>query len=429
MLATLPAAALATPYDTYGMGPRAIAMGGAYAAVGGDASALFYNTASLVRAYPFQVEMGYKRGDAVILLNDHQTDIDAEHGFSFHAIVGKTLFNRRLRIGGGMFTPDDHFMRFMLPTRTSPYVLRYNNENHTQATLFGFGFELFKWWSIGAGASFVSGNEGGVDFALYEDKPAEGNLTSRLAGKLVPNLGTMIQPIEWLTIGLSYRSKREQQLGLPNEISFADLKMLVDNQIVVFHDGRLVLQVLSFTHFSPRQIELGFAVKPNERWLATMDLTHYAYSEMQSNVADSDARMVGDFGEVFPTGPKWVIPDPDLKDIVGFAAGAEYGAVVDPVFRLDVRWGYQFRPTPVPEQTGVTNLLDSDTHVVSGGLGFTFVDISEVFPAPLSFDIYDQFHYMTPRTMHKESPTSDVGDVEYRGTANVLGAGVVMRFQ
>lgn len=429
IVSSLPAAAWATPYDTFGMGPRAIAMGGAYAAVGGDTSALYYNTAALVRAYPFHIELGYKRGDMVITFNDEQADIDSERGVSFGAIVGKTVMNRRLRIAGSIYTPDDHFMRFMLPTRTSPYVLRYNNENHTQATLLGAGCEIFSWWSVGLGASFVSGNVGGVDFALYEDKPAEGNLTSRLAGDLVPNFGTMFTPTEWLTIGLAYRSKREQQLGLPNRIAFPELKVLMDNGIIVFHDGRLVLNVLSFTHFSPRQTELGVAVQPNERWLLSLDATHYAYSEMKTNVANSKAVMEGDFGEVFPTGPDLKIPKPKLHDIIGVAVGTEYAAVYDTVFKLHLRGGYTYRPTPAPEQSGPLNLYDSDLHIFSAGLGFTFAEFSKVFPAPISINIYDQFHYLEPRVMHKESATSDVGDVEFRGTANVIGGGFVLRFQ
>ena len=58
----------------------------------------------------------------------------------------------------------------------------------------------------------------------------------------------------------------------------------------------------------------------------------------------------------------------------------------------------------------------------------TFADFSEVFPAPITLDIFNQFHYMEERTMRKHDPTNDFGDVKIGGYANSIGATFILRF-
>src|SRR5690242_3850161 len=59
-----------------------------------------------------------------------------------------------------------------------------------------------------------------------------------------------------------------------------------------------------------------------------------------------------------------------FSDIVVPRAGAEWR----PLERLALRLGYLLRPTPVPDQTGRTNFLDSMAHLVSLGGGWSFDD-------------------------------------------------------
>ncbi|MCB9476368.1 MAG: outer membrane protein transport protein [Deltaproteobacteria bacterium] len=425
----IPAAAWATPYDTFGTGARSIGMGMAYGAVGGDASAMHYNPATIVKASTFQLEFGYRVGDIALEMNDRQSDIDQDRGFTLGVVIGKTLLARQFRIGVNVYTPDDHFMRFYLPQRTAPVFLRYTNINHMQATITGGAFEIVPdIWSIGFGSSFVSSNTGGVDFLLSEDEGARGNLVTRLASKATPVIGTYVEPLEWLHFGLTYREKREQSLGLPNRIDLGNLKVFKDNGIIVFQEGLEILQVNSSTHFSPRQINLAMAVEPNDSFIWSLDATHYKYSEMKSNVAFSVANLTGDLGQVLPSDPPLLIPEPKTHDVWGVATGVEYKAIDNPKFQLHTRAGYNFRPTPVAEQTDVSNLLDSDTHIIGAGLGFTFADFSEVFPAPITLDIFNQFHYMEERTMRKHDPTNDFGDVKIGGYANSIGATFILRF-
>jgi len=428
VLAVQSAVAWGSPFDTFGTGPRAIAMGGAYAAVGGDAASFYYNVATLTKSASFQIEFGYHRAEMAMFLNDRQCDIDPDRGLNFGLIIGKKFFERQFRVGALAFTPDDHFMRLVLPPRTAFNFVRYNNVNHIQGQIIGAAFQIFPWWSIGGGASFVSGTIGGVDFIIRDDRPAEGDLHSWVVSSATPVLGTYFEPLSWLSVGFSFREKQQMVMDLDNIVNMKDLKVMTESGLVVFHHGRLVLSVTSNTHFAPRQFELGVAVEPKEGLIFSADATHYKYTDMKSTVAFSDCWMEGDFGEVFPLRPPLHLEAPKLRDIIGWAFGAEGVALKTDHLTVHLRGGYNYRPTPVLEQDGINNFADSDTHIFSTGLGFTFADFSDVFQKPISLDVFEQYHYLEPRIMHKGNPTNDAGDYKIEGSANSIGAAVTLRF-
>ncbi|MCZ7584039.1 MAG: hypothetical protein M5R36_12270 [Deltaproteobacteria bacterium] len=114
--------------------------------------------------------------------------------------------------------------------------------------------------------------------------------------------------------------------------------------------------------------------------------------------------------------------------MIGWAFGVEGAPLDHENVRVDLRGGYNYRPTPVRNQVGLSNLVDADTHVFSAGIGITLSDFSAVFPGPISFDVFDQFHYMESRIVHKDDPTDEVGDYELGGTANSFGGAMTIRF-
>jgi len=70
-------------------------------------------------------------------------------------------------------------------------------------------------------------------------------------------------------------------MHLPNKIGMADLKVLEGNGIVLFHDGRLVLDVYSHSHFSLEQYQFAVSFQAMDRLLFSADATHYKYSKMK----------------------------------------------------------------------------------------------------------------------------------------------------
>ena len=75
---------------------------------------------------------------------------------------------------------------------------------------------------------------------------------------------------------------------------------------------------------------------------------------------------------------------------------------------LPLRAGYALLPTPVPEQTGATNLLDSTRHVITAGAGLS---LPRVAGRPLSISLHAGAHVLPGRTHTKdlERPCADGG--------------------
>jgi long-chain fatty acid transport protein len=428
LLAALPAAAWAGPYEFFGTGPRAIALGGAYAALSDDASGVYYNIAGLTQVERFQVELGYVYGVPDMRIDDVRQNVNVNHGVSLGVVVSTLVKGHRLSTGVNAFVPDDHMMRFLeFPTNQphSPFVA---NANHTIVSLAGVGFEAFRWLSVGAGLNMLASNRGGVDFQVNQNEPSEGALHSKIGSAFSPVAGLWSRPLDWLRAGFSYREKLVCRLELPNNIHIPPLTVSPDANIPILRKSELRLWADTWSHFAPRQFELGLAFEPHARVTASGDLTYMQWSEFQSDAPNTAVYLTGGLADVFPStnGPK--PPPPDFRDTWNPAVGVEGRPLVDPRVSLACRLGYRYRPTPVPAQIGLNNYLDSNTHIFSSGLGVTIGTFSEMLPRPLSLDGFAQFHWMTPRDTHKADPNDYIGDYRFAGQWWNFGGNLTLRF-
>jgi long-subunit fatty acid transport protein len=121
--------------------------------------------------------------------------------------------------------------------------------------------------------------------------------------------------------------------------------------------------------WTPAQLTGGIAVKPFQGFSLSADLTWKEYSAFTF------------FWDMPPfdrdeSGMKYKYP---FNDVWVPRVGLEYA--FDPGLKkkwirklreISFRSGYYWEPTPVPEMSGPMNILDSDKHVVSGGIGFVY---------------------------------------------------------
>jgi long-chain fatty acid transport protein len=106
-------------------------------------------------------------------------------------------------------------------------------------------------------------------------------------------------------------------------------------------------------------------------------------------------------------------------------AGVEWRAWQRPKLALDVRAGYSYEPTPVPEQIGESNLADSDKHTVSVGAGLELSNVTSILPRPLAIDVHFATTYLPPRANHKVDALDPVGDFVADGV--ILQIGLMLR--
>ena len=118
------------------------------------------------------------------------------------------------------------------------------------------------------------------------------------------------------------------------------------------------------------------------------------------------------------------VQPPGFQDTLNVHAGAEWRALHDV---LALRAGYQFRPSPVPDQTTGTNIIDCTTHAVTAGFGLTF-KLPAVFARPVTIDAAYQAQVLVPRTATKTSPLDPVGDWTASGVVHSVAVGWTYRF-
>ena len=82
-----PSAASAQPMDTYGMGSRSIAMGGAVTADVEDFSANYYNPAGLARAGAARIGIGYFGAFHELQINQLDSNVDPARGLVLGLVV------------------------------------------------------------------------------------------------------------------------------------------------------------------------------------------------------------------------------------------------------------------------------------------------------------------------------------------------------
>jgi long-chain fatty acid transport protein len=183
--------------------------------------------------------------------------------------------------------------------------------------------------------------------------------------------GMTYKPTDWLSFGLSFRDKiSADSTGyqylyiLPVDKNGNVDKPIADRIPVIKVD----LEHNSF--FSPREYTFGLGLI-GSRITASFDLTYSEWSGYQ--------------------GPHLETPDPEFKDTFNPKFGLEYSAAE----KIKLRAGYMYRPTPAPEQTGVYNYIDGDTHIFCGGAGYSFKNSD--------LDIHVQYHYMPDSYVTKEA--------------------------
>ena len=113
---------------------------------------------------------------------------------------------------------------------------------------------------------------------------------------------------------------------------------------------------------------------------------------------------------------------PHFRDRFVPRVGVEHRLVTSETWDLGLRAGYLFEQTPVPDQSGFTNLLDNDRHVFSVGAGVRLTDLEPLVPGYVAFDVHAQWGVIPERQTRKDSLVDRVGDYRFEGQTFAAGA-------
>lgn len=394
LLLALNAPAFASGFtDTYGIGMRAIALGGAFSAVADDYSAAFYNPAGLgqieghqVAAEVFytspQIEVNKLSGGKLVIydaMGNVRTDPgDASGGTDLNLMIpmlgavldinriAKLPFNVKFGVAGSMPEQGDISYRMNDWPPDQPHFIRYGDDIDRITLAIGVGAEAIKdILYVGAGAQamlYGSGNFYVDHLSETLKKDKQDVVLQAEFGPLFefdPTAGVLLTLMDKrLKIGASWRDEQELRL-----------EPIAVNALVYIGDAwevmvPMVLDICAF--YTPEERSLGFAWD-DEKFMVSLEVNQQLWSEYEYSKTDQYHYKPGAPGIVGKeTG------SPDFDDTLNYRLGLE----VRPMENMSVMLGYAHQPTPVPDQSGrVSNYLDMDKETLTAGASYTFENV------------------------------------------------------
>ncbi|MBW2261804.1 MAG: hypothetical protein JRG91_07510 [Deltaproteobacteria bacterium] len=392
-LAALPAQA-GDPASTFAIHARPAALGGAGMALDEPTSAPLHNPAAAALGSGLSIKLGYMFSVPLLSYNGVEADVEGVHGLSLAAAVpllDRMVGGKRLRaaLGLGLFIPDRWIARIYLIEPTRPSFVMWEGAVNRITAAPVLALAIGDLVSIGAGATLLADGAGAADLDLgFEGSQTrtDASMDLNLRLRAAPLVGIRIHPVAWVTVAGGYSGELSMDLALDVH---ADLN-------VPGLEGYTVVSIRGTNDYTPPSAWAAVAVHP-AHWL---DLHFQATYVMwhRANPFYADLRMLIDLGEG-PSVLGGIAPPGKLKDRWVIAAGLEGRIPVLQGCTLALRGGYQYRPTPVLDQTGWTSYADSDVHLASAGLGFaTWENRAVQLRVAWAF----QMHRIVERTVEKD---------------------------
>ncbi|MBI4209640.1 MAG: outer membrane protein transport protein [Deltaproteobacteria bacterium] len=412
---TIPIQLYAGTWEMVGFGSRGSAMAGAMAGLADDSGAIYYNAAGLTAGPDAKVAVGYVFSPFNLKFNGEEVDAENISGLNIGAVgaipMGPPLEDK-LFVGLGVFVPTQHFFNATFYPQTEPHFVRFQNAGQKFSFDFALAYKPVPFFSLAAGANFfinylatttieTSPLQGAVDRRVVNDTPAE---VAPIAGVLF-NPGESFPKWRRWRVGASYRDASEMETAIPFQADFAGALLDVD--------------IRGITFFEPARAALGVSYRLLDRLTIATQADYVFWSDFPSDALSLTFE-----------GIEVVVPQtPEFDDKIVGRIGLEYPLLQSGDVHFTLRGGYAFDPSPVPPQTGETNLLDGDRQIFASGFGFKFLEA--IGENPLSMDLFFQYHLLDSVTTSKDSTVSvanpGAAGIESEGNFYSFGISFVIR--
>jgi len=418
--------ARASDTDQFGFGARPISMGGAFTALATDWTGAYYNPGAPAASGALSAGIGMSYADYNMRFDSAAGTADRETervepltgitlGISAPLSSDRSELLNRLTFTLGAFLPTRALVSASIETAPgSPQYYLYGLRRDKITFMPSMSVRILPFddagdgpvLSVGAGATILADLSGQFTFDLSATAARSVAADVTLPYDAAPNVGIYFWPVNWISMGVAYRGA-------------LSLKADFDVQIVVDGTNLFPLQLEAVTLYQPQQIQGGVAIDPVDWLTIAADVGWYNWAA---------------YDDVFIT-IRPVVPQVDtgFKDIVIPRLGVE----LEPVKGWTARAGYYYQPTPVPSQTGATNLIDLDKHVFSLGFGWTWWTegerivrdaegprIETVERNPISIDAFVQWHHLIPDSVDKVPGSSPQTGDSYDASGEIWNFGI-----
>ena len=410
----------ANPYELFGFTPRSIGLASANVALGDDLAGSFYNPAGMLGHTKSEFGLGIDYTRMMLHIDRTSGGSPVRDGYTDDAPrvelaiifpLGGAILKDRVVIGLNLGHPVGALIRVQTLDQSRPQFYMYQSKPQRFATSGSIGIKIINGLSIGIGAQVIAEQIGKVNFQidLAAKKFVSREISIDLNTVPEPLAGILIEPNDWLKIGLSWRKEAQLYYEQPTDLNLGDI-------------GDLQLNVHGIAQYWPHVFSLGVVVKPTRRWLISAQADYLLW-----NRAPLDQVYVG----ITPSGA--VLGGLGLDAVLGFNsadAPNRFANILIP--RVGVEWaaldwltlrcGVSVRPPVTPDQVGTTNYLDNFTETFAAGASFRFKDALEVFPDPVTLDLGSSLMVANERTQAKRQVADATGGASFGGALFTIGA-------
>lgn len=399
--------AAANIFERFGFGAQGAAMGNANVSLDGAYGAAFNNPGALTGAENVILGTGLSWLKPMLSLEGPLGTVSqvrpASDNVGLHLGAVFPLFGvlERVALGAAIFVPTATDTRVETIDFTLPHFYRYHALPDRIVGAVSVGVRLHETVSVGVGAQALGKLDGGAIFGV--DLPAQRitskTLEAELAGDARFIAGAMFRPTPRLRIGFAY-----------HEAIMLEFRQFIDATIEGL--GRLLVDVSGTSLYSPHRCTLGasFAFTPSLSLSADLEWA------MWSLAPDPSLQ----FELLLDVGALGIDPRQYGSAQVALGAVDTLAPKVGLEWRLNARYtlraGYAYTPTPLPAQTGTTNIIDTDAHQVGVGVAVHFRNPLAKDQAPLAVEVGTQVNLLSDRTMTKSAVDDPVGDYTASGS-------------
>jgi len=350
---------------------------------------------------------------------------------------------RHLTVGLAGYLPSESLLRIEMENPAIPYYVMYRNRNNRFSISPAIAFQPWHGVRLGLGASvmtqlvarmrlsstvtvdaFSSENPDGADQVTATVQANLDEMVASIQPMMAPNfglqfdMGAFVDPSDprWETLrrfafGVAWRGEWMMNTSV-------DATVLA-NGTITFDDQTLLLSTLleepvnvqitdMIGFYNPPELSLGMRQGYGPLDL-TGDLTWVRWSKFTDMVAPSmDMAVTSLAGTEVNIKVGNDLPPPAFRDTWSLRVGGQlrsgrwrFGKDIRDV-NFFLRGGYAFIPSPVPDQTGLTNYMDSDRNVYAGGLGVEGRYLAFA-KGPIRVDIGGQYQKLDTRTVQKDA--------------------------
>lgn len=385
LCASTPAAA--TPAALFGPGPRTQALAGSGASLNVGSEAAFQNPAQLSLVRRPELSAGYglhkswlywQRGTET----EKRVELAAEGATQLGFALPLWLGDEPLVLGLSSVSPGGTVARADLPLAEQPQFPLLVTRRQAVDFDLSAGYRPLPFLALGVGLRALAALSGNV-----EVERAGSRTSTSVRDSLEPELAPLFGASAFIgraTASLVLRTALRADFNV--ELAAVDLGA---TQLPPLH-------LAGVAHYDPLALHAEYAHRLGEL-TALAGVVYQRFSDTPALLP----RTVSCPSER-PDCAALDVSAPDLHDTFDLHLALTYRLVAATNASLELRAGYAYLPSPVPEQTGSANFLDAARHRLAVGYG-----IALERDLPWSFDVAASLDQLESRSHRKATDVSD----------------------